>query len=85
MRSRVNAFLRVGECSGGLSSVRVVVGGEGANRGSVVTLAGYCVHSTLVPAIVPILFFPPTEQIDYKGKFSSNGRRCFGKRRKEGS
>ena len=33
-----------------------------------VTLAGYCVHSTLVPAIVPILFFPPTEQIDYKGK-----------------
>ena len=50
-----------------------------------VTLAGYCVHSTLVPAIVPILFFPPTEQIDYKGKFSSNGRRCVGKRRKEGS
>ena len=34
----------------------------------VATLAGYCVHSTLVPAIVPILFFPPTEQIDYKGK-----------------
>ncbi len=30
----------------------------------VVTLAGYCVHSTLVPAIVPILFFPPTEEID---------------------
>ncbi len=27
----------------------------------VATLAGYCVHSTLVPAIVPILFFPPSE------------------------
>ncbi len=29
-----------------------------------VTLAGYCVHSTVVPAIVPIFFSPPTEQID---------------------
>ena len=28
-----------------------------------VTLAGYCVHSTVVPAIVPILFFAPTEKI----------------------
>ena len=29
----------------------------------VVTLAGYCVHSTVVPAIVPIFFFAPTEEI----------------------
>ena len=32
VRSWVNAFRRTGE-GGGLSSVRVVVGGEGANRG----------------------------------------------------
>jgi hypothetical protein len=36
---------------------------------TMVTLAGYCVPwrgtvYTLVPAIVPILFFPPSEQID---------------------
>ena len=30
---------------------------------SMVTLAGYCVHSTVVPAIVPIFFFAPTEKI----------------------
>ncbi len=50
-----------------------------------VTLAGYCVHSTVVPAIVPILFFAPTEEIVWKEKVLSNGRRCIGKRRKEGS
>ena len=33
VRSRVNVSRRVGEYSGGLSAVRVVVGGEGANRG----------------------------------------------------
>ncbi len=33
-------------------------------QGLVATLAGYCVHSTLVPAIVPIFFFAPTEEID---------------------
>ncbi len=33
-------------------------------RGALVTLAGYCVHSTVVPAIVPIFFFSPTEEMD---------------------
>ncbi len=35
----------------------------GAALYTVVTLAGYCVHSTVVPAIVPIFFFAPTEKI----------------------
>ena len=34
LRSKVNASRRVGGCSRGLSAVRVVVGGEGANRGN---------------------------------------------------
>ena len=34
-----------------------------AGRSLMVTLAGYYVHSTVVPVIVPILFFAPTEEI----------------------
>ncbi len=39
-----------------------------------VTLAGYYIHSTLVPAIVPKNKFPPSEEIDVKDSFLSNGR-----------
>jgi hypothetical protein len=39
-----------------------------------VTLAGYYIHSTLVPVIVPKCFFPPSEEIDVKDSFLSNGR-----------
>ena len=46
-----------------------------------VTLAGYCSHSTLVPAIVPKTFFAPSEKIHMKKLFLSNGR---GVRWKEG-
>ena len=35
----------------------------------VVTLAGYCVHSTLVPAIVPILEFAPSDKIHVKKNY----------------
>ncbi len=41
---------------------------------SLVTLAGYYIHSTLVPVIVPKCFFPPSEEIDVKDSFLSNGR-----------
>ncbi len=50
---------------------------------AMVTLAGYCVHSTLVPAIVPFFFFAPSEKIHMKKSFLSNGRGCAGKRGKE--
>ncbi len=42
-----------------------------------VTLAGYCVHSTVVPAIVPKLFFAPSEEIDGKELLFSNGGGCY--------
>jgi hypothetical protein len=48
----------------------------------VVTLAGYYVHSTLVPAIVPILFFAPGECISVMENVLSNDR---GGRWKEGN
>jgi hypothetical protein len=47
----------------------------------VVTLAGYCVYSTVVPAIVPKSIFAPSEVFHMKKNDLSNGRRCFGKRR----
>ncbi len=56
-----------------------------ANRILLVTLAGYCVHSTLVPAIVPKLFFAPSEEIHMKKIFLSNGRGRAGKRGKRGT
>ncbi len=39
---------------------------------TVVTLAGYCVHSTVVPAIVPIFVFAPTEEIHVMENVVSN-------------
>ncbi len=50
-----------------------------------VTLAGYYVHSTLVPAVVPKTFFAPSEKIHIKKLFLSNGRGCAGKRGKRGT
>jgi hypothetical protein len=38
-----------------------------------VTLAGYCVHSTVVPAIVPKVVFAPSEEIHGKELLFSNG------------
>ncbi len=38
-----------------------------------VTLAGYCVHSTVVPAIVPKIIFAPSEEIHVKELLLSNG------------
>jgi hypothetical protein len=49
-----------------------------ANR-SLVTLAGYCVHSTVVPAIVPKNVFAPSEEIHVKELLLSNGGGCYGK------
>jgi hypothetical protein len=43
----------------------------------VVTLAGYCVHSTVVPAIVPKNIFAPSEEIDGKELLFSNGGGCY--------
>jgi hypothetical protein len=49
-----------------------------------VTLAGYCVHSTVVPAIVPKIYFAPSEEIHGKELLVCNGGGCYGKRRKRG-
>ena len=45
--------------------------------GMLVTLAGYCVHSTVVPAIVPEFVFAPSEEIDGKELLFSNGGGCY--------
>ena len=42
-----------------------------------VTLAGYCVHSTVVPVIVPKIFFAPSEEIDGKELLLSNAEGCY--------
>jgi hypothetical protein len=42
-----------------------------------VTLAGYCIHSTVVPAIVPKYFLAPTEEIHGKELLFSNGGGCY--------
>ena len=44
---------------------------------TLVTLAGYCVHSTVVPAIVPKFVFAPSEEIDGKELLFSNGGGCY--------
>jgi hypothetical protein len=44
---------------------------------TMVTLAGYCVHSTVVPAIVPKKCFAPSEEIDGKELLFSNGGGCY--------
>jgi hypothetical protein len=49
-----------------------------------VTLAGYCVHSTVIPAIVPKTIFATSEEIDGKELLFSNGGGCYGKRGKQG-
>ncbi len=43
---------------------------------SLVTPAGYCIHSTVVPAIVPKYFLPPTEGIRGKELLFSIGGGC---------
>ncbi len=50
---------------------------QSASATMMVTLAGYCVHSTLVPAIVPKFFLAPTEEIDGKELLFSNGGGCY--------
>ena len=50
-----------------------------------VTLRRYCVHSTLVPAIVPRFFFPHDWKIHMKELLLSNGRGLDEKRIKRGS
>ncbi len=50
-----------------------------------VTLAGYCVHSTVVPAIVPKIIFAPGEEIHMKELLLSDGGGCYGKRGKRGT
>ncbi len=52
--------------------------------GMLVTLAGYCVHSTVVPAIVPKTNFAPSEEIHGKELLLSNGGGCYGKKGKRG-
>jgi hypothetical protein len=42
-----------------------------------VTLAGYCVHSTVVPAIVPKIFLAPSEEIHGKELLFSNDGGCY--------
>jgi hypothetical protein len=42
-----------------------------------VTLAGYCVHSTVVPAIVPKTNFAPSEEIHMKELSFSIGEKCY--------
>jgi hypothetical protein len=44
------------------------------------TLRRYCVHSTLVPVVVPIYFFPHDWKIYMKELLLSNGRVLYGKR-----
>jgi hypothetical protein len=50
-------------------------------KSHLVTLAGYYVYSTVVPAIVPKFVLAPSEVFHMKKNDFSNGRRCFGKRR----
>jgi hypothetical protein len=50
-----------------------------------VTLAGYCVHSTVVPAIVPKTFFAPSEEIHGKELSVFIDWGCYGKRGKRGT
>ncbi len=47
------------------------------NVNFMVTLAGYCIHSTVVPAIVPKYFLPPSEEIHGKELLFSNGGGCY--------
>jgi hypothetical protein len=47
------------------------------------TLRRYCVHSTLVPAIVPILFSPHDWEIHVVELLLSDGRVCAEKRESE--
>ncbi len=49
------------------------------------TLRRYCVHSTLVPVVVPIFFFPHDWEIYMKELLLSNGRVLDGKRGKRGT
>jgi hypothetical protein len=51
----------------------------------VATLRRYCVHSTLVPAVVPIFVFPHDWEIHMKELLLSNGRVLGGKRGKWGT
>jgi hypothetical protein len=57
----------------------------GPRTSSMVTLAGYCAHSTVVPAIVPKIIFAPSEDIHVKELLLSNGGGCYGKRGKRGT
>ena len=49
-------------------------------QGEVATLRRYCVHSTLVPVVVPIFFPPHDWKIHMKELLLSNGRVLYGKR-----
>ena len=49
------------------------------------TLRRYCVHSTLVPVVVPIFFFPHDWEIHMKELFVVQCRVLGGKRGKRGT
>jgi hypothetical protein len=66
-------------------SARSFLGEGPVDSIQMVTLAGYCVHSTVVPAIVPKTFFAPSEEIHGKELLLSNGGGCYGKRGKRGT
>jgi len=54
-------------------------------RVRVATLRRYCVHSTLVPVVVPIFFPPHDWEIHMKELLLTNGRVLDGKRGKRGT